>query len=79
MEKHYRGRVFIDSNIHFGKPCIVGTRIPVEAVLELLQEGISFDGIQTGYYPDLTIDDISACVRYAMEVVRAEEIRTEVA
>jgi uncharacterized protein (DUF433 family) len=79
MEKNYRGRVFIDPKVHFGKPCIVGTRIPVEAVLELLQEGISFDEIQKSYYPDLTIDDISACVRYAVEVVRSEERITEVA
>ena len=28
-----------------GKPCIEGTRIPVYAVLELIEAGISFDDI----------------------------------
>lgn len=30
------------SPYHFGKPCIAGTRIPVESILELVQEGIPF-------------------------------------
>ncbi|MFQ6044490.1 MAG: DUF433 domain-containing protein [Candidatus Poribacteria bacterium] len=29
----------------FGQPCIVGTRIPVYCILELVQSGISFDEI----------------------------------
>ena len=69
-----RERIEIHPSIHGGKPCVAGTRIPVLNVLELLHEGISFDGIIRDYYPDLQIDDIRACVRYAMEVVAAEEI-----
>jgi uncharacterized protein (DUF433 family) len=61
-------------NIHFGKPCIAGTRIPVLDVLELVGEGISFDSIVKDYYPDLSRDDVRACVRYAIEVVDAEDI-----
>jgi uncharacterized protein (DUF433 family) len=79
MKKHVRGRIFIDPEVHFGKPCIAGTRTTVESVLELLQEGLSFQEIQRDYFPDLTVDDISACVRYAVEVVRTEEVITEVA
>jgi uncharacterized protein (DUF433 family) len=33
-------RLVIDPRIHFGKPCVAGTRILVEHVLELIQEGI---------------------------------------
>jgi len=74
MEKEYRDHIVIDSKIHFGKPCIVGTRIPVENVLELIEEGISFENIIKDYYPDLSIDDIKACVQYAVDSIRSEEI-----
>ncbi len=36
----YRDRLSVDPQVHFGKPCIVGARILVEHVLELVQEGI---------------------------------------
>lgn len=71
-------RIMIDPNIHFGKPCVVGTRIPVLDVLELVSEGLSFETIVQDYYPALQIEDIRACVRYAMEVVAAEEIHIAV-
>jgi uncharacterized protein (DUF433 family) len=68
-------RIVIHPEIHFGKPCVAGTRIPVEDVLELVSEGIAFDTIVQDYYPDLTTDDVRACVRYAYEIVASEEIR----
>jgi uncharacterized protein (DUF433 family) len=67
-------QIVIDANIHFGKPCVAGTRIPVYAVLELVQAGISFSDIVSQYYPDLSLDDIAACVQYALDLVKAEEI-----
>jgi len=79
MKKGYRKKIIIDSKIHFGKPCVAGTRIPVENVLELVQEGISFNDIIKKYYPDLTVDDIKACVQYAVDIIRSEEIHAEVA
>jgi len=36
--------------------------------------GIPFEEIVTKYYPDLTIDDVKAGLKYAMDIVRAEEI-----
>ena len=76
-KREYRERITIDPNIHFGKPCIIGTRITVENVLELVQEGIPFNEIVTKYYPDLDIEDVKACVRYAIDIVRCEEIHLE--
>jgi uncharacterized protein (DUF433 family) len=72
--KEYRHRIFIDPQVHFGKPCITGTRIPVESVLELIQEGIPFEEITMNYYPDLEIEDVKACARYATDLVRHEEV-----
>ena len=65
-------------NIHFGKPCVAGTRIPVLNVLELVGEGLSFETIVQDYYPELQIEDVRACVRYAIEVIAAEEIHIAV-
>ena len=67
-------RISVNPNIHFGKPCVTGTRIPVQSVLELVREGLSFDQIIRDYHPDLEAVDIRACVQYAIDVVAAEDI-----
>lgn len=76
MQNDGKQRIVVDTSVHFGKPCVAGTRIPVEAVLELIQEGIAFEHIVRDYYPDLEVDDVRACARYATELVRSEEIHT---
>lgn len=67
-------RIAVDSKMHFGKPCVAGTRITVQSVLELLDEGLSFAEIIETYYPDLQVDDIRACIRYAIALIAAEDI-----
>ena len=67
-------RVAVNPWIHFGKPCVAGTRVPVQSVLELVREGIPFPDILRDYYPDLTTEDIRACIQYAIDVVAVEEI-----
>jgi len=69
-----RARIEVNPNIHFGKPCVANTRIPVQNVLELVREGIPFNKIIQDYYPDLQIEDIRACIQYAIEVMTAEDI-----
>jgi uncharacterized protein (DUF433 family) len=56
-----KDRIAVDPRIHFGKPCVAGTRIPVQSVLELVREGLTFADIIRDYYPDLQPDDIRAC------------------
>ena len=53
-------RISVSPQIHFGKPCVSGTRIPVQSVLELVHDGIPFSEIVEGYYPDLEPEDIRA-------------------
>lgn len=67
-------RIVVDPGIHFGKPTIRGTRITVQNVLELLNDGVSFSEITSEYYPELTVDDIRACIRYAIALVSSEDI-----
>ena len=67
-------RIEVNPQIHFGKPCVAGTRITVQNVLELINDGLSFEEIIQDYYPDLKIEDIKACLDYAIALVAAEEI-----
>lgn len=67
-------RIVVQPDVHFGKPCVAGTRITVENVLELVREGISFADIVHDYYPDLSIEDIRACVQYAIDIVTLEDV-----
>jgi uncharacterized protein (DUF433 family) len=71
-------RIEVNPNIHFGKPCVAGTRITVQNVLELVADGIPFAAIISDYYPELEIEDIRACIRYAIEVLSAEEIHISI-
>ena len=67
-------RITVDPQVHFGKPCVAGTRVPVQNVLELVREGIGFDTITSDFYRELSVDDIRACVQYAMDVIAAEDL-----
>ena len=71
MDKDYRKCIVVNPQVHFGKPCIAGTRITVESVLELAKEGISFEEIIQKYYPDLEIEDIKACLEYIEDLYRS--------
>ena len=58
-------RIVVNPNIHFGKPCIAGTRLTAQNILELLDEALTFDEIIQDYYPDLAAEDVHACIQYA--------------
>jgi len=62
----YRARIEIDPEIRFGKPCVRGTRITVGDVLSYLASGMSEQRIQADF-PQLTSDDIRACLAFAAE------------
>lgn len=74
MQEH----ITIDPAVHFGKPCVAGTRIPVRDVLELLKQGRTFEEIMRDYYPDLQPEHLQACVQFAIDVLAAEEIHVSV-
>ena len=56
-------RIEIDANVMMGKPVIRGTRIPVELILRKLGEGATEAELLDGY-PQLTAEDIRACVAH---------------
>jgi uncharacterized protein (DUF433 family) len=67
----YQNRITIDPKIMHGKPVIKGTRIPIYIILNLLADNIMPKEILEEY-PDLTIDDILACLEYAAKLAEEE-------
>jgi uncharacterized protein (DUF433 family) len=62
-------RISVRQDICHGKPCIQGTRIQVAQVLDLVGAGKSFEAITSDYFPDLTAEDIRACIEFARDPV----------
>jgi uncharacterized protein (DUF433 family) len=60
----YQGRIVIDPEIRFGKPCVRGTRITVGDVLSYLASGMREDEILIDF-PQLAREDIRACLAFA--------------
>jgi uncharacterized protein (DUF433 family) len=64
-------RIEINPKIMLGKPIIKGTRITVQNILELLGANETYDNILEAY-PNLTVEDIMACIQFASRVVADE-------
>ncbi|MBI3695726.1 MAG: DUF433 domain-containing protein [Acidobacteria bacterium] len=67
-------RISVRPGVCHGKPCIAGTRIMVSQILDLLSVGKSAREIVTQYFPDITVEDIQACLSFAKQLVENEEI-----
>jgi len=59
-------RITIEPGKRGGKPCIRGLRITVYDVLDYLAGGMSEPEILSDF-PDLTAEDIRACLSFAAE------------
>jgi uncharacterized protein (DUF433 family) len=66
-------RICSDPAILGGKPCVRGTRVSVEFILELLASGASRDDILAAY-PHLSAEDLEEAVRYAARFLRNEVV-----
>ena len=60
-----------DPQILGGKPCVRGTRLSVEFLLELAASGANHVQI-LAQYPQLTADSLAAAFRYAADVLKGE-------
>lgn len=67
-----RDRIVRIPGILGGKPVIKETRIPVDLILERLTFDLDLKTLFEDY-PELTEEDIKACIAYAKEVVDDEE------
>jgi uncharacterized protein (DUF433 family) len=71
-------RITFDKDVLCGKPIILGLRISVEMIIELLAKGASEQEILEDY-PDLETDDVRAALLYAQKIVAKEEVFDPVA
>jgi len=62
----YQKYITIEPGKRSGKPCIRGLRITVYDVLQMLADSMTIESIIDDY-PDLTPDDIYACLAYAAD------------
>ena len=62
----YSKIITIEPGKRSGKPCIRGMRITVQDVLEYLAGGMTEDEILRDF-PELTRDDIKACLAFAAD------------
>lgn len=59
-------RISVDPQVRFGKPCVRGTRLTVGDVLGYLAGGMSEAQVLADF-PQLSHEDILACLGYAAE------------
>jgi uncharacterized protein (DUF433 family) len=69
----WRKYIYSDIKIMMGKPVIIGTRIPVELVLEKIAAGETFEQVLEAH-PRLTNEAIRAAIAFAAEALRADVI-----
>ena len=62
----YRSIVTLEPGKRGGKPCVRGLRITVQDVLGWLAMGMTPEDIVADY-PELTRDDVMACLAYAAD------------
>lgn len=60
-------RIEINGQVHFGKPVIRGTRVPVTRVLGEVAAGTRWEEIAGQY--GITVEDIRAAVEFASSLV----------
>ena len=71
MQADWRDHIISTPDVLRGKPRIEGTRIPVSLVLGYLAAGKTDKEI-IEEFPDLTKDQIAACLDYARELSEFE-------
>ncbi len=64
--------IVIDKDTRHGKPIIKGTRITVDEVLGMLENGMTYEDIKKEY--GLKKEEVLAVIKYASSRVRGEEV-----
>jgi uncharacterized protein (DUF433 family) len=67
-------RIVSDPEVMLGKPCVRGTRLTVEYILDALASGRSIDDLLAGHRK-LQREDVLAALAFAAESVRLDAVR----
>ena len=73
---NYLDYITVEADKRSGQPCIRGLRMTVRDVLEYLAGGMTPEEIVDDF-PNLTLDDIRACLAYAADRERRQWVLPE--
>ena len=74
---NWQDHIEFNKNISAGKPVVKGTRLSVSFILELMAAGSS-ESVVLASYPQLTREDIRACLRCASERMAYAESKSSI-
>jgi uncharacterized protein (DUF433 family) len=74
MEINWKKYIETNPKIVFGKPVLIGTRIPVDLILEKLSLGETPEQLLLSY-PSINKVSVFACLPFAFEFVRNEIVK----
>jgi uncharacterized protein (DUF433 family) len=74
METNWKKHIETNPKIMFGKPVLIGTRIPVDLILEKLSLGETPEQLLLSY-PSINKVSVFACLAFAFEFVRNEIVK----
>ncbi len=69
-------RIEAKPDVMMGKPCVKGTRIPVYLLLQKMAAGETTEDL-LGFYPQLALEDLRACLVYAAALASEEVVLAE--
>lgn len=69
----YKKFIEINSEVRFGKPIVIGTRISVYDILGWLASGLTYQQILEDF-PQLSAEAIYACLAYAADKERKVKV-----
>jgi uncharacterized protein (DUF433 family) len=70
---NWKSHIESNPNVLFGKPVISKTRISVDLILEKLASGDTIEDILEAY-PNISKNDIFACLQFASESIKNEVV-----
>jgi uncharacterized protein (DUF433 family) len=73
MHRDWQERIVVDPKVLVGKPLILGTRLSVEFILDLLANDWTIEQVLSEY-PQLEREDVMAVLKYAAEMAKEEMV-----
>jgi uncharacterized protein (DUF433 family) len=66
-------RIVVDKQVHFGRPVIRGTRVPIDLVVGKLAGGMTVEDVAREY--GIEREDVLAALAYAARSLSEEQVR----
>ena len=74
LTMNWAERISVQADLMAGEPCVKGTRIPVSLIVGSMADGDKVEDLLKAF-PQLTAEDIQACLQYAYECLKVTTVR----